>query len=126
MLGNRGRSLRALSGLCVILVPCFAAAQTAPVWPDTFLARVEAQALVETLNASLLAARSATFTLDKWCADHQLNGDTKIRARLSRDVAKPIAAEQRRRLQIADDEPVKFRHVELACGDRVLSEADNW
>jgi chorismate-pyruvate lyase len=67
-----------------------------------------------------------TFTLDKWCADHKLGGETKIRARLRRDGDKPITAEQRRRLEIGDDEPVKFRHVELTCGDRVLSEADNW
>ena len=126
MPGNRRRSFCGLSGLCAILVPCFATAQTAPVWPDTFLARVEAQALVETLNASLLAARSATFTLDKWCADHQLGSETKIRARLLRSIVKPITAEQRHGLQVADDEPIKFRHVELACGERVLSEADNW
>jgi hypothetical protein len=104
----------------------FARSQHADAWPGTFLARVEALALVETLNATLLAARSATFTLDKWCADHKLGGETKIHARLMRDVDKPIIAEQRRRLQIGDDEPVKFRHVELKCGDRVLSEADNW
>jgi chorismate-pyruvate lyase len=105
----------------------FACARDADSWPDTFLARVEALALLETLNATLLAAHSATFTLDKWCADHELGGgETKIRALLVRHVDKPIAAEQRRRLQIGDDEPVKFRHVELSCGNRVLSEADNW
>ena len=109
------------------MVPRLALAQTVPAWPDTLLARVEALALVETLNATLLAARSATFALDKWCADHRLGGgETKIRARLLREVAKPVTAEQRRRLQIDDNEPVKFRHVELTCGDRVLSEADNW
>ena len=101
-------------------------AQTATAWPDTFLARVEALALVETLNATLLAARSATFTLDKWCEDHKLGSETKIRARLVRDVDRQITAEQRRRLQIDQNEPVKFRHVELACGGRILSEADNW
>jgi hypothetical protein len=111
---------------CVTIVPHLAFAQRAPTWPDTFLARVEALALLETLNATLLAARSATFTLDQWCADHKLGGETKIRARLRRDVDKPITAEQRRRLQIDADAPVKFRHVELTCGDRVLSEADNW
>jgi chorismate-pyruvate lyase len=112
--------------LPIIALPHEAGAQTAPNWPDTFLARVEATAVVETLNATLLAARSATFALDKWCADHKLGSETKIRARLIRDVDKPVTAEQRQRLQVGDDEPVKFRHVELACGDRVLSEADNW
>jgi chorismate-pyruvate lyase len=127
---NLSRSTVALAFLCAgfpLVQPAAAqTAQTMPAWPDTFLARVEALALVETLNATLLAARSATFTLDKWCADHKLAGETKIHARLIRGVDKPIADEQRRRLQVDQNEPVKFRHVELACGDRVLSEADNW
>ena len=115
-----------LFALCAVPLPLVAAEQAPPVWPDTFVTRVESLALVETLNATLLAARSATFTLDKWCADHKLASDTKIRARLVRSVDKPVSDEQRQRLQIPSDEPVKFRHVELACGDHVLSEADNW
>ena len=103
-----------------------AVAQTGSAWPDTFLARVESLAIIETLNATLFAARSATFTLDKWCADHQLAEDAKIRARLIRGVDKPITGEQRNQLQIGPSEPIKFRHVELTCGNRVLSEADNW
>jgi hypothetical protein len=95
-------------------------------WPDTYLGRVEAYALVETLNAKLLAARSATFTLDQWCADHHMAEDPKIRARLVKGAEKPISAEQRQRLQVADGEIVKYRRVELACGDHILSEADNW
>jgi chorismate-pyruvate lyase len=117
---------RGASRFCVSILSTHARAQTAPPWPDTFLARVEALAIVETLNATLLAARSATFTLDKWCEDHKLGSETKIRARLVHEISKPITAEQRQRLQIDQDEPVKFRHVELACGSRVLSEADNW
>lgn len=116
----------AVAVLCGGLLPALCGAQSAAVWPDTFLARVESLALVETLNATLLAARSATFTLDKWCADHKLAADTKIHARLIRGMDKPITDEQRRRLQIGDNESVKFRHVELACGEHVLSEADNW
>ena len=115
-----------LVALCAVPLPVVAGEQAMPVWPDTFISRVESLALVETLNATLLAARSATFTLDKWCADHKLASETKIRARLLRSVNKPVSDEQRQRLQIASDEPVKFRHVELACGDRILSEADNW
>ena len=41
-------------------------------WPDTPIARIEALALVETLNADLLSHDSATLTLDRWCADHRL------------------------------------------------------
>jgi chorismate-pyruvate lyase len=120
------RFIVALLVFCVSVLSTQANAQTSPAWPDTFLARVEAVALVETLSATLLAARSATFTLDKWCEDHKLGSETKIRARLVRDSGKPITAEQRRQLQIDENEPVKFRHVELTCGSRILSEADNW
>jgi hypothetical protein len=117
----------AVGGLLgLVFLTAVAPAQTLPAWPDTFLARVETLAIVETLNATLLGARSATFTLDKWCADHGLAAETKIRARLIRSVDKPITDAQRHRLQIGENEPVKFRHVELACGERVLSEADNW
>jgi len=123
---------KATGGLGGLLLLCAglstsASAQTAPPWPDTFISRLEAVAVIETLNATLLAARSATFTLDTWCADHKLAAaGAKIRARLVRGVNKPVSAEQRARLKIGADEVVKFRHVELTCGDRILSEADNW
>ena len=39
---------------------------------------------------------------------------------------KPPSAEQRRRLGVSETETVKYRHVRLFCGERVLSEADNW
>lgn len=103
-----------------------AATRAARVWPDTMLARVEALALIETLNASLLASHSATTTLDEWCASHNLAHDPTIRARLVAGMEKPVSTEQRKRLRIDDTEPVKYRRVELACGEHILSEADNW
>jgi len=117
-----------LVGAALSPTPSMAQTQpTPPSWPDTYVARLEALALVETLDAALVGARSATFTLDKWCADHKLAAaDTRIHAHLVRGVDKPVTDEQRQRLQVDADEPVKFRHVELVCGDRVLSEADNW
>ncbi len=110
--------------LAFLIVDTGARAQSA--WPDNFTARLEAQALVQTLNANLLGARSATFTLEKWCADHKLAPEPRIRARLARDVQKPATPEQRQRLRVGVNEPLKYRRVELACGTRVLSEADNW
>ena len=61
----------ALSALGVGIAGGGADAQSVPEWHDTFVARVEAVAIVETLNATLLAARSATFTLDQWGARSQ-------------------------------------------------------
>ena len=115
--------LLSLPMILALLAPARAAEKP---WQDTFVARVEALALVQTLNATILGARSATSTLDGWCADHKLAAEPKIRARKVAGLERPVSSEQRKRLQVGPDEPVKFRHVELACGDHVLSEADNW
>ena len=115
--------------LLVASVPLSTArAESATPWPDTAVSRVEALALMQTLNAEILASRSATFTLEKWCGDHRLSGaaEPKIVARLIREVDKPATPEQRQRLEAAPSEEIKFRHVELLCGERVFSEADNW
>ena len=116
---------RSLLGLIVAIFAVVSGRAETP-WPDTFTGRLEAVALVQTLNANLLGARSATFTLEKWCADHKLAPEPRIRARLMHDVYKPPTPEQRQRLRVGVNEPLKYRRVELACGTRVLSEADNW
>jgi hypothetical protein len=91
-----------------------------------FVARLEALALIETLNGELLASRSATATLEKWCADHRLAADPKIVATPAQGAQKPPAPETLRRLGVERAEAVKYRHVELSCGAHVLSRADNW
>jgi len=102
------------------------AAQDGPMWPDTFVARLEALALIETLNADLLAAHSATLTLDQWCLDHHLAADAKVHAERVAGAEKPLSDEQRERLHLRGGEAVKYRRVALVCGTHVLSEADNW
>jgi len=103
-----------------------ACAQESPAWPDTYVARLQALALVETLNAEVLASRSATLTLESWCRDHQLAKDPTIVAELVMGVVKGSTAEQRQRLRVMSEAEVKYRRVLLRCGNRVLSEADNW
>lgn len=95
-------------------------------WPDTLEARAQAQALLESLNDGLLGAPTATAFLDQWCADHKFAAAAKIRARIVTGREKPISEEQRQRLRIEPGEPVAYRHVELVCGEHVLSEAENW
>jgi chorismate-pyruvate lyase len=97
-------------------------------WSDNFTTRLEATALVETMNAEFLATRSATLTLEAWCGAHHLSGaaPAKITAKLIRGADKPATPEQRQHLGVGPDEPIKYRHVLLTCGDKVLSEADNW
>lgn len=119
-----------LAALAVAVVAPLAAARadSAAPWPDTPVARLEALALIQTLNAEILASRSATFTLEKWCGDHRLSGaaEAKITARQVDAKAKPATPEQRQRLEVGPGDEVKVRHVQLLCGDRVFSEADNW
>lgn len=81
---------------------------------------------MQTLNANLLASRSATATLEKWCADHNMAGDPRLVAQRIGGVEKPASRETRARLMMGLGEPVKYRRVRLSCGDHVLSEADNW
>jgi len=119
--------LARLIAVAATIAACIPArAQESPAWPDTYVARLQALALVETLNAEVLASRSATLTLESWCRDHQLAKDPTIVAELVRGAVKRPTAEQRQRLQVASEAEVKYRRVLLRCGNRVLSEADNW
>jgi chorismate-pyruvate lyase len=95
-------------------------------WPDTFVARVEALALLETLNAELLSHDSATLTLERWCAAHRLALPARIVAARVAGVDAPASPEQRADLQVSATEPIRYRRVRLLCGAVVLSEADNW
>jgi hypothetical protein len=110
--------------LAVAAAPALAA--PAQPWPDTPLGRTQALAVIETLNAELLASSSATATLEAWCGDHHMASPARLSAERAPGVDKPVTEEQRRALQVGADEPVKYRRVRLACGGHVLSEADNW
>lgn len=111
-------------GFCS-LWPALAMADSA--WPNTAVNRWQADALMQTLNAKILASPSATTSLEQWCGAHGLAQEPRLVAEAVKDAApKPVTAEQRQRLGVGPDEPIKYRHVRLRCGDHVLSEADNW
>ena len=82
--------------------------------------------MIQTLNAEILASTSATTTLEKWCRDLHLAEDPQIVAHRTTGAELPPTKEQRQRLEATHDERVRHRRVELACGNRVLSVADNW
>jgi hypothetical protein len=109
-----------------LLTATLASAQAVPAWPDTAVARLEALTLIQTLNAEILSSRSATSTLERWCRDHKLAADPTIRATVVRNVSLPPTAAQRQRLDVTEEGGVRHRRVQLRCGDRLLSEADNW
>jgi len=97
-----------------------------PNWPGSFVARVEALALLQTLNADLLSHDSATTTLEHWCAVHRLASPPRVLATRVDGADSPPSPEQRRELGVGPAEAVRHRRVRLHCGAMVLSEADNW
>jgi chorismate-pyruvate lyase len=121
-----GVALRLTAALPVLLMTAIASAAEPAPWPDNFVGRLEALALLESLNADLLAHDSATLTIERWCAEHRLANPARIVAERVSDAAKPASAEVREALDVKPDEPLGYRRVQLKCGDHVLSEADNW
>ena len=95
-------------------------------WPDTFAVRVEALALLQTLNADLLSNDSATVTLQHWCDLHKMAPAPRIVAVQVRGEPKTPTDAQRLQLRVTSTEAVRYRHVRLMCGSLVLSDADNW
>jgi chorismate-pyruvate lyase len=116
----------AIAAIVLLLRAAGAAAAEPTPWPNDFVARLEALALLETLNADLLSHDSATLTLERWCADHRLADPARIVAERVKDVDKPATDDVRAALDVKRDGPLGYRRVKLKCGDRVLSEADNW
>lgn len=95
-------------------------------WPDDAVGRLEVQALIEELNGQLLASASATTTLEKWCGDHGMAEPPRLVAHSVPGAALPASEQDRLALEVGPNAPLGYRRVELRCGDRVLSEADNW
>jgi chorismate-pyruvate lyase len=118
-----GRIVSLSLGL-MVAAPAYAA--DAPAWTDDFVSRVEALALLQTLNADLLSHDSATLTLDRWCDKHRLAVPAHIVAELLHGADKAPTSEQRHALGVGETEAVMYRHVRLRCGSHILSEADNW
>ncbi len=121
------RTIIALLAAMIFPIGSGAAAPAAvPAWHDSLPTRLEALALLQSLNADLLSHDSATLTLDRWCAAHHLADPATITAERVHDIEKPATAEQRQLLRVGATEPLGYRRVRLHCGAHVLSEADNW
>jgi hypothetical protein len=95
-------------------------------WPDDAYNRMKAMAMLQSLNADLLSHPSATLTLERWCGAHHLAREAKVVAHVVPGTSKTLPEGAREQLAIGPDEPVRYRQVQLLCGDLVLSEADNW
>lgn len=115
----------------IILPGLLAASSITPanaqqVWPDTPAGRLAVLAELQTLNADLLSHPSATLTLERWCARHRMSTEARVVADRKADVALPASQEIRNQLEVGPNDRVAYRHVELRCGEHVLSKADNW
>ena len=91
-----------------------------------YVQRLRLQAQLQTLNAELLSQDSATAVLQALC-DRRDPTAPRVRARrwILQDTPE-VAADVRKRLSAASNEPLIHRRVELTCGKAVLSRADNW
>jgi len=82
-----------------------------PDWTGSFVARVEALAVLQTLNADLLSHDSATLTLERWCDVHKLASPPRIVASRVPGIDKQPTPDQRRELGVTSGETVRYRRV---------------
>jgi hypothetical protein len=115
-----------LTAVPIAITCVLSAVSTAATWTDTPVARLEALALIESLNAEILSSSSATLTLERWCRDHGLADPPQVLAHRVDAAPEPPTAEVRTDLQLSPADPVRYRRVELTCGPHVLSVAENW
>lgn len=76
--------------------------------------------------ATLAAQDSATAALRQWCAARGIAAPATIRALPVVGSERAATAQVRASLGVGADEPLAYRHVRLACGNVVLSDAQNW
>lgn len=76
---------------------------------------------VAALDAAILRGPTATQALQRICGPA-----LPVRAEVDRGASAPASAETRARLGVSDDAVLGYRRVRLLCGDRLLSEAQNW
>lgn len=124
-------------GVCVLLGACNPVNVTTAIntasaltgttsWTDSYQSRLEVLALIQSLSTNILGSTSATASLQKWCADHHMAAEPRISARLISGAANPATAEQLQRLNVKSNSELKYRLVELSCGEHILSVAENW
>ena len=87
------------------------------------------QTLLAAFEGTLARHDSATEALADWCRTRGLaHGSATgpvIRAVRLADEAPHVMDDMRRVLEVGPNEPLGYRHVQLMCGDHVLSDARN-
>ena len=88
--------------------------------------RAKAAALLEALNASAAASSQCDHGARALVPGARYAARSPVLAQLVHGGVKAPSSDQRHRLAVDLEEPVRHRHVRLACAGRVLSQADNW
>ena len=101
-------------------------AQPGAGWDNSYQSRLEVLALMQSLNATILGSNSATASLQQWCGDHHMAAEARISARLIQGAVNPPTHEQLQRLKVSSSSELKYRLVQLSCGGKILSIAENW
>ena len=85
-----------------------------------------AQPGLSDFRATLARQPSATAALGEWCRARGIADPPDITALpvIGDEVAAGPAI--RSALGVTADEPLRYRHVRLSCGDKMLSDARNW
>lgn len=81
---------------------------------------------LDAFEANLAVHASATEALRVWCEARQIARAGEIKVRFVRDANASPPPGLRQALGIASDAPLGYRHVQLVCGETVLSQAHNW
>ena len=112
-------------GGAILLAVILVGLATTAAEPTTSVGQADFDTITR-FEARLNSAESASEVLRQWCGEHGLAEPPIIRAVRPNDAGKPASKVIRRRLGVSRREPLRYRHVQLACGAHVLSEADNW
>lgn len=96
------------------------------VWRDDLRSRLEIYVSMNRLSVDILGGASATRSLENWCRERRLAANPSIVARRIDAAQAPAEPETRQRLRVSDAAQIRYRKVRLYCGERLLSEADNW
>ncbi len=86
----------------------------------------KAHAALQAFERELESHDSATVVLQAWCDAHGSAPGLKIKARAVKATRKRPPRAARQALRLGLDTAVRYRRVDLLCGDQVLSRADNW
>ena len=109
-----------------LLILCLATSPALAAPPANDEAAAESARLIARLDSSLRSQDSATAVLESWCGERHMAAPAKVTARLARRADEVAPEAVMRDLAAKPGERVRYRRVELVCGGRVLSRADNW